>query len=67
MKRRNVLCALPLTAAGILGLPKLTLCADKDSQPLSLQYLGKVKKMLKRIWSTESDNLLEASYRIART
>jgi len=67
MKRRDVLCALPLTAAGMLGLPKLTLCSDKDSQPLSLQYLGKVKKMLKRIWITESDNLLEASYQIART
>ncbi len=36
-------------------------------EPLSVRYLKKVRGMLTRIRETESENLLEASYAIART
>ena len=38
-----------------------------DSKPLCLEYLDRVVKMFRKIRNLESDNLLEASYHIART
>ncbi len=40
---------------------------DNSSEALSAQYLHKVTDMLKKIRATQSENLLEAAYAIART
>ena len=66
-KRRDILKLLPVSVAGKAGLQKAARCVKKDSRPLSLRYLDTTKQTLEKIRSTELDNLLEASYHIART
>ncbi len=73
MDRRNATKIIPLAAAGVLGSIKRAESKEtckvrsKDSRPLCLQYLERVQETFEKIRSTETDNLLEASYRIART
>ena len=67
MNRREAIRFIPAAAAGLAVLPKPALSLEKNSPPLSLQYLGKVRQILEKIQATESDNLLEASSHIART
>lgn len=67
MKRRTVLRLLPLTAAGMAGISAPVRSLEKDPRPLSVQYLTRVREILEQIRDTESDNLLEASYHIAKT
>ncbi|MBT4484158.1 MAG: hypothetical protein HOC71_10850, partial [Candidatus Latescibacteria bacterium] len=67
MKRRDAIRILPMTAAGLIGLSNSASSKKKSLRPLSLQYLSNVKQTLEKIRSTEFDNLLEASYQIART
>ena len=66
MERRDVLRLLP-AAAGIMAAPGLSFSFEKSAEPLSGQYLGKVIQILEKISATETDNLLEASYHIAKT
>jgi uncharacterized phosphosugar-binding protein len=67
MNRREAICLIPASAIGMVCLPKNFFAADNNPLPLSLQYLRKVREILKEIAATESDNLLEASYHIAAT
>ena len=81
MNRRDALALLPcagITAAAPAGTAKT---ADKaprimqritrgprvEQTKLSLRYLGEVRTILEKVRSTELDNLLEASYHIAKT
>ena len=67
MNRRDAVRFIPAAIGGLICLPKHVLSIENDSLPLSLQYLRKVRDILEKIQSTESDNLLEASYHIAKT
>ena len=67
MKRRDAAKIIPLATTGLLSLTKNAFPMKKDSKPLCLRYLELVREMLVKIRNTESDNLLEASYRIAKT
>jgi len=75
MKRRDVIRLLPLSIAGMTGLPRHALSREMPMkhhktgyhEPLSMQYITKVIKMLTWIRENQSENLLEASYAIART
>ena len=67
MNRRNATKIIPLATAGLLGLGTHVSASKKDTRPLCLQYLERVRDNLEKIRGTELDNLLEASYRIAHT
>ncbi|MFA6472551.1 MAG: hypothetical protein WCU00_10965 [Candidatus Latescibacterota bacterium] len=67
MNRRDAVRFIPAAIGGLICLPVNVLSIENDSLPLSLQYLRKVRGILEKIQSTESDNLLEASYHIAKT
>jgi uncharacterized phosphosugar-binding protein len=71
MNRRDTLRMLPLTIAGTAGLTGKA-DAQQPSRPgeglnLYEQYSGVVRKRLNWIRNNQSENLLEASYAIART
>ena len=63
MKRRSIIKMIPLSIAGILGIPGIT--APKTSKPLGMEYLSRIRDLLDKIKTTQSEELLEASYRIA--
>jgi len=65
MKRRDAVKLIPLSIAGILGLPGMV--AANREKPLGLQYTCKVRDLLAKIKSTQSEEMLEVSYRIAGT
>jgi len=67
MNRREAIKTIPFLSTGICGLSKTVFSSEIDLKPLCLEYLARVVEMFKKIRSTESDNLLEASYNIART
>jgi len=65
MNRRTALSVLPLTAAAF------TLAARRSSAdaktPFGVEYLMKVRDLLERIRAESSDDMIEASHRIAET
>lgn len=65
MKRRDAVKTIPLSIAGIMGLPGII--ASYSKKPLGLQYTSKVRDLLEKIKFTQSEEMLEASYRIAST
>ena len=71
MKRRDAIRILPLSFAGMVGLSGRALSRNVSNsghhEPLSMQYISKVIDMLTWIRENQSENLLEASYAIART
>ncbi len=78
MKRRDTFSLIPLSLAGIAGVPARALASEicgniscqtkpQPQLPLAIKYTLKVRDMLKWIRHTQSENLLEASYAIART
>ena len=74
MKRREAFRLIPFSIAGVAGLSESVLssemCRESDEskhEPLAIRYTEKVRDMLGWIRSTQSENLLEASYAIART
>ena len=67
MKRRDAIRIMPLSLAGLMSLPGAVLSMKNDSRPLCLKYFKRMKKLLTKIRNTESDNLLEAAFHIART
>ncbi|MFC1693057.1 hypothetical protein ACFL1R_06095 [Candidatus Latescibacterota bacterium] len=67
MKRRDAVKTIPVFGMSVLEFLDTAFAMKRVSQPLCLEYLARVKKIIKKIQSTESDNLLEASYQIART
>lgn len=78
MKRRTALPLIPLAITGMSALPSralsqgavtvpdLNAAPDTSSVPLSQRYLHTIREMLTRIRDTQSQNMLEASYMIAR-
>lgn len=76
MERREVLRLIPLTIAGLASNPIKVFTQQKCGCPmhssmlhesLALQYLNKSMEMLQWIRETQSENMLEAAYAIART
>ncbi|MCE5251239.1 hypothetical protein LLG96_13565 [bacterium] len=75
MKRRETFKLIPLAFAGMGGTSFKTSAFDKPPLPprfegpgpLSLTYTRKVMDLLRRVRATQSDNILEAAYAIART
>ncbi len=78
MKRRDTFSLLPLSLAGLASIPARALaeescphkqhtCEIHNKPSLALKYIHEVREMLNRIRSTQSENLLEAAYAIART
>lgn len=65
MHRREMLRILPLSVIGMAAGMKAAFPAD--AAPLGLRYLEHVRDLLERIRSNQSDELLEAAHRIART
>ena len=69
MRRRKLISLIPLSLA---VLPKIVSAIPpspllKHHEPLAIRYIKRVTEMLKWIRSTQSENLLEAAYAIART
>ena len=80
MKRRDTFSLIPLSMAGIAGMTGNVFAQGMHGKnsphkkphpqpppPLAIKYTLKVRDMLKRIRHTQSENILEASYAIART
>ena len=80
MKRRDTFTLLPLSLAAVTGVTADVFGQGMYSKklpqkephpqptlPLAIRYTLKVRDMLKWIRHTQSENLLEASYAIART
>ena len=75
MKRRETFRLLPLTLAGMIPLTQSAFTGDmackqhmpEPKLPLGIRYTLKVREMLEWIRRTQSENLLEAAYAIART
>lgn len=74
MKRREAFQLIPLSIAGMTGLARNTFSCEMHflpepphSEPLAVRYTKKVREMLTWIRRTQSENLLEASYAVART
>ncbi len=74
MKRRDTFKLLPLSFAGIAGLAGKTFSGEKHfpsqpphPEPLAFRYNNKIKDMLAWVSETQSENILEASYAVART
>ena len=78
MKRRDTFSLIPLSLAGFAGMNADVLAGEmystiscreelRQQSPLAIRYTEKVRDMLGWIRSTQSENLLEASYAIART
>ncbi len=62
MNRRNFVKMIPFSSAALLESPRSAHAKseDKESRPLCLEYLERVRNMLVTIKNNESDNLLEA-------
>jgi len=67
MIRRDSLKAIPLLFLFNAGLAPDIFSGTQTSQFLCIEYLAQIIEMFEKIRSTELDNLLEASYNIART
>ncbi|MCD6307870.1 MAG: hypothetical protein J7M24_02605 [Candidatus Latescibacteria bacterium] len=74
MKRRELLHLLPVSAAGLALSPYQSSARERPrpagaggGETLAQEYQRKVRDMLVRIRETQSENLLEASYAVART
>jgi len=71
MNRRTALKLLPFTSAGLAHATRRGLCSpmagEKPAEPLAIQYLGKVKDRLNWIRQTQTEDLMEGAYAIART
>ncbi|MBN1291133.1 MAG: hypothetical protein JXB48_04770 [Candidatus Latescibacteria bacterium] len=67
MNRRDMIKTLPLLSTVFYSLPRNAASEITASQPLCLEYLNRVTGIIEKIRNTELDNMLEASYNIART
>ncbi|MCE5251513.1 hypothetical protein LLG96_14970 [bacterium] len=75
MKRREAVRLIPLTLAGLSRIASQAnaaetcsgACTEGGNLPPGMQYQKNVLDMLSRIRETQSENLLESSYAIART
>ncbi len=75
MKRRNMLRLIPASIACLAGAPSISRASEekrdtlseKDSEPLALQYTRKVREHLTRIRQTQTEDMMEGAYAIART
>ena len=78
MNRRDSIRLIPLTLAGISGIArrvsaqepgclKCTVGPTPSGEPLAIQYTKRTRAKLMTLRETQSENLLEAAYAIART
>src|SRR3989339_586571 len=63
MRRRSFIKTVPLSLAGIAALPGISF--SSEACPLGLKYMKLIKERLEKIKATQSDEMLEASYRMA--
>ncbi len=74
MKRRDSIRLMPLVMANVLGFVRQAIAFEKGKQydswedhlPLAFQYPKKIREMLLWVRMNQSENILEASYSIAR-
>ena len=62
MKRRDALRLMPLAAAAT-AVPGIVRAGD--TTPFGLQYTAKVRALMERIRAESSDDMVEASWRMA--
>jgi len=70
MKRRDALKTIPLSAAALCNTfagAANSAPHSPDDPPLSMQYTNAIRKRLRWIRHTQSEDLLEGAYAIART
>ncbi len=75
MKRREMLRLIPLSIAGITGASVGVQASEEQpetqcihgTEPLAIQYTKKVRQHLTWIRQTQSEDLMEGAYAIART
>ncbi len=75
MKRREAIRFFPLSIAGIAGMTQNVFAYEKTGknlidghkEPLAIRYTKKVRERLTWIRENQTENLMEASYAIART
>jgi len=75
MKRRDAVRLIPLSLAGLTGFAAPSFPVEllprsgktKKDIPLAIQYTTKVRKRLKWIRETQTEELMEGAYAIART
>jgi uncharacterized phosphosugar-binding protein len=67
MIRRNALKTFSLISTCTTCFAKTIFSGETDSKPICLEYLNRVVGLFNKIYQSEMDNLLEASYNIART
>jgi len=65
MKRRYMVKLLPLSLAGLAVIPSSG--SAFGEKPLGIRYLHRVNGLLKKIKATQSEEMLEASHRMADT
>ena len=74
MKRRDTFSLIPLTLAGVMGSVQQAVSIERPKIPdlhepripLAMQYPKIVTELLKQVRMHQSENILEASYAIAR-
>ncbi len=73
MKRRDAICMVPLSVAGMAGMARRA-CAQslegkttRFDERLAVRYSKKVRERLAWIRENQTENLMEAAYAIART
>jgi uncharacterized phosphosugar-binding protein len=67
MIRRDAVKILSALTALIPGYTAKTVSAESRKRPLCFEYISQVTALIEKIRANESDNMLEASYNIART
>jgi len=65
MTRREMLKAMPCSVAAFAAMQKNA--GGNSDKPLGLEYLSKIRERFEKIKHSQSEELLEASYRIADT
>ena len=67
MQRRDAITALPLAILGATGLVRKAVAGASTDRPLHLLYLDRVRDIIERIRANATDDMIEASYHIAKT
>ncbi len=75
MKRRDMFRLVPFAVPALAGMSRSAFAqnncscpgAGRPGEPLAMMYTRRVREMLQWVRETQSENILEASYAIART
>ena len=75
MKRRDMFRLVPFAVPALAGISRSAFAQQKRAypkaglpgEPLAMMYTRRVREMLEWVRATQSENILEAAYGIART